>query len=449
MFEQYVQADARRARLHRNTAGERRPWFAAAITCFCAAAILITAGIILHGNPRIYCFLLTAPSIGAGLYFVRIWKKWVQSLTVEEALEQDPRPPILYLRPFKADKIRFASWHQRRVAIAKTLAFILYIYLVGWFIVPILGLYRLLTGQNEDNPLDSSKPSAEQFFISLLDPLGPVIAIGRPGERTPPVGAARMYLGDEWKDVVQDLLKKSQLILMFAGTTTHFGWELQKVFRNDPFVPTILILPFFQRYRQSEVDRFVSMFAEATGLQLSSDLRKTRAAYFPTASEVVEIRDLGTADDRALNEMNPFLGPVAQIMERLSRPGWIEAYVEEARSSRVSDRRWMFGTAAVLVLLCLSSFWVFRWIGQKHRETETAYEFFDDFFRGVNPCTDAKFAALVPDSLVCTDEVLSDAFQQKDVCTDPSFAKLFPDPDYCHAAATAVYLRRRPTASQQ
>jgi hypothetical protein len=439
MFGQYGQSGTRAQQFRRNTAGKRGQRFAAAIACFSAALILLIARLFVQGSPRIYCFLFSVLLLGAGLYFLRMWKRSVESLTVEEALQQDPRPPILYLRPFKADKIRFSSWHQRRVAAAKFLAFVAYILLVGWLVALVLGLYRLVTGQSDVDALASTKPSAEEFLVSLLDPLGPVIAIGRPGEKIPPVGAARMYLGDEWKEVVQDLLKQSQLILMFAGTTSHFEWELQRVFQNDPFVPTILILPFFQRYRQDEVDRFVSMFAEATGLRLSSDLRKTRAAYFPSASEAVEIRDSGSPDDRALDDLNPFLGPIAQIMENKGRLGWTEGYIEEARASRVSDRKWVFGTAAALILLSLGSFWIFRRAEQKQREGEIAYQFFADAFQNINPCADPKLAAQVPDSDACTKTILNDIWRKADVCADLRLATIFPDPDSCHFAALRAY----------
>jgi len=430
-----------------NTGGTRGRWFAGALISFSAVVLLIVAGCLLHGILSVLCIPLSMLCFGAGIYFGKGWKRWVECLTVEEALRQDPRPPILYLRPFKADKVRFSSWTQRRLAIAKGLTFFAYILVVGWPIYLILGLYRLLTEASDANPLNARRPSAEQFLVSLLDPLGPVIAIGRPGERTPSVGAARMYLGDEWKDVVHDLLKRSQFILMFAGTTTHFGWELQEVFQNDPFVPIILILPFFRRYRQPEVDRFVNMLETASGLQLSKDLRKTRAAFFPKASEVIEIRDLNTPDERALDELNPFLAPIAQIME-LSRPGWTDGYIELARENRGSNKRWMYGGAAALLLAISCSFWAYHWFHQKAQETENAEQFFADVFHNADPCTDPKLAKLIPDPVACFLNVLGDNASGMDICADPNFAQVFPDPDTCHSAARREYFQIFPAENK-
>jgi hypothetical protein len=433
MFGQYGQRGARIRRFRRDIAGRRGRWFAATLACFSAAAILLTAGFLLRAIPSLCCFLLSVPSTGAGFYCGRIWRKWVKSLTVEEALEQDPRPPIFYLRPFRADKVRFTSWRRRGVVITRRLAFIAYVLVVGWFIALILGLYRHLTaGGKEASPTESGKLSAEQFFVSLLDPLGPVIAIGRPGERTPPVGAARMYLGDEWKDVVQDLLKKSQLILMFAGTTPHFAWELERVFHSDPFVPTILILPFFQRYRQSQVDRFADMFAASTGRSLSSNLRKTRAAYFTKAGEIIEIRDQDTRDERALNELNPFLGPIAQIME-LNRPGWTEGYVDFARENHRTNRRWLLGGAIAIILIVLGGISFNRWTHYKAQQTANADQFWADVAQGTAPCFDPKLATVIPNPNVCGNFLIQRTATSAELCFRPDFVKPFHGADACEA----------------
>jgi hypothetical protein len=37
----------------------------------------------------------------------------------------------------------------------------------------------------------------EEQLVEALKPAGPVVAVGRPGERLPPVGARRIYLVDD------------------------------------------------------------------------------------------------------------------------------------------------------------------------------------------------------------------------------------------------------------
>jgi hypothetical protein len=258
---------------------------------------------------------------------------------VAEALAKDPRPPILYLRPFKADKIRYSTMYSR-------------LYWVRFVVRQGTLFLRIVRGEPNmyvgEDPVSSAGGSGEELVVSLLDPLGPVIAIGRPKERIPPAGAARLYVGDEWKDVVHDLLNRAQMVLMFAGRTPHFEWELRKVFQNETFAPTILILPFFRRYRQRRVSAFVSMFFSATGIQVSPDLRRVRAIYFPSRSEAIEIKDKGTKDERALNALNPFLGAIAQIME-LSRPGWTDIYLGSAQQMYEWNKRALLSAPFVLI----------------------------------------------------------------------------------------------------
>jgi hypothetical protein len=383
---------------------------------------------------------LSAPFFAAAYYFRARWELWNKRPTVEEALKQDPRPPILYLRPFKADRVRFSTLNYR---IRRAISLLPYLLVFLW----TNPIYRVISHVVKKNTSRVRKQSAEEFLVSLVDPMGPVIAIGRPKEWTPPIGAARMYLGDEWKGVVCDLMKKSQLILMFAGITPHFAWELQTVFRNDPFVPTILILPFFQRYRQEEVDQFVTMLEEGTGNRISKDLRKTRAVYFARTSEVIEIRDQDTPDERALNEQNPFLGPIAQIME-LSRPGWTDGYIGAARENRRANRLWLAGGAAAVLLLLVGSFALVSWGRRETRETEFADQFFGDAMLHSNPCTDPKLAGSIADANACQEAVQRFQGGGVDLCKDPGLADLFPDYDSCNAGFEKAFKRVIPVLSK-
>lgn len=429
MFEIYGQDKIQSGTLRQRLGKDPIRSFDRRVAAFFGSATAIVGGLIWFGKLPVVWLIPILPFGAAGWYFRKRFTRWNECLTVEEALEQDRRPPILYLRPFKADKVRFSTSRQRIFFVVRPL-------------ITLLGglLFRAWFDANANKSRDSRKKSAEEFLVSLLDPLGPVIAIGRPKEKMPPLGAARMYLGDEWKDVVHDYLKRSQLILMFAGTTTHFAWELQKVIQNERFVPTILILPFFRRYRQSDVDQFVSAFEAATGLHLSKDLRNTRAAFIPRASEIIEIHDLNTSDERALNEMNPFLGPIAQIME-LDRPGWSEEYIELARENHKSNRRWLFAGVTMLLLLLLCSFVPCYATYEMNREAEIADRFWTDALHGADPCKDARLASLVPDANACLQAFALPDDQTHDLCRDPEFARVFPDPDVCHAAARRAYLR--------
>ena len=389
------------------------------------------------------CLLFSFTFAGAASYYYRRWDKWQERQKVEDELKKDPRPPILYLRPFTADVVRFATWDQRIRFIFKCL------YSILLFAKIVRDIFRRVGVSFPD----TRRLSAEEFLVSLLDPLGPVIAIGRPKDKIPPLGAVRIYLtdkGENWKDVVSKKMKEAQLILMFAGTTEHFVWELESVFKNEPFVASVLILPFFRRYRRSEVDRFRSLFQDTTGLRLSSDLRRTRAVFFPNASEVIEICDSNTDDERALNELNPFLGPIAQIMER-SRPGWAEGYIEAARANRRSNRLWIAAGVTALLLVTGGSFEGVRWNHQKERDRqakemkdkpriERAESFFQGLADGKQPCYFSDLAKFIPSPASCYDATqLCYYSPYKDICIDPSVSELFPDSQICEDAAARHY----------
>jgi len=84
-------------------------------------------------------------------------------------------------------------------------------------------------------------PNAEQTVTAQLRKLGPLIAIGRPGEKLPALGAARFYASDElWHAKVADVVKASQLVLWATGLTEGLRWEISHLIENLP--PEKLVL---------------------------------------------------------------------------------------------------------------------------------------------------------------------------------------------------------------
>ena len=120
--------------------------------------------------------------------------------TAGEILAADPRPPVVYLRPFDADaQVLPATRGAAR--------------LTGWL-----------------NYAASVSP--EQELALILARVGPVIAIGRPGERLPELGAARRYVSDdEWQEVIRGLITEAALVVIRAGDTPNLWWELEHAVR--------------------------------------------------------------------------------------------------------------------------------------------------------------------------------------------------------------------------
>src|SRR5262245_54829951 len=91
----------------------------------------------------------------------------------------------------------------------------------------------------------------EETIGEQLTGAGPFVAIGRPGERLPQLGASRLYLGDsEWQAVVESYIARSDLIVMIAGKTQWVQWELANVLKQDRLAALLIVFP-----RITETDR--------------------------------------------------------------------------------------------------------------------------------------------------------------------------------------------------
>jgi hypothetical protein len=136
-------------------------------------AAAISGGLLAGLGVAVVLVTRIARAIGLRL---RTWR-------AEQILAHDPRPPVLYLRSFL-----------------------------------------------QDERLPGTSESFEQSLASVMGEVGPVIAVGRPGERLPPLGAARLYLSDEhWQPTVRDLMARSALTILRAGTSPGVLWELARV----------------------------------------------------------------------------------------------------------------------------------------------------------------------------------------------------------------------------
>lgn len=86
--------------------------------------------------------------------------------------------------------------------------------------------------------------SLEEALVKVLtDDYGPVVAIGRPGEWAPPLGAARHYVTGDWQSEVRDWIHASRMIVVILGSTPGLGWELEQLLRLRVLPKVVLVLP--------------------------------------------------------------------------------------------------------------------------------------------------------------------------------------------------------------
>lgn len=130
--------------------------------------------------------LLVAFVVIARLGMVLLRSGWKhETLTAAEVRAADPRAAVVYLRSFVADDQPLMTFAYTTVV------------------------------------------SAEQEIAFAMDRIGPFIAIGKPGERLPELGAARLHVADhEWREVVGEMMREAALVVIRAGETPNLWWEI-------------------------------------------------------------------------------------------------------------------------------------------------------------------------------------------------------------------------------
>ena len=84
----------------------------------------------------------------------------------------------------------------------------------------------------------------EQELTRVLSRVGPVVAIGRPGDSLPELGAARLYArDDEWRAKVSELMLRARLVVIRAGPTPGLQWEIEEASRLLPPERVVLVSP--------------------------------------------------------------------------------------------------------------------------------------------------------------------------------------------------------------
>jgi hypothetical protein len=131
-------------------------------------------------------------------------------VSASELRARDMRPPVLLLRSFGDDMIGIVQEYE-------------------------LSIFR------------RPSHSFEEVLTEHLWDYGPVIAIGRPGEAIPPLGAAREYIDSQaWQARVEELSSSSSMVVLILGRTQGVLWEIQKLVASNLLARTLIIFPPIQ-----------------------------------------------------------------------------------------------------------------------------------------------------------------------------------------------------------
>ena len=108
----------------------------------------------------------------------------------------------------------------------------------------------LILRQFGDDFLESGRmslggaPTFEHFVAAEFNRIGPVVAIGRPGERLQPLGASRDYLADsDWQRAVTTTIEDAALVVFVLGDSENLLWEFRKAIETHGKRRTLIIVP--------------------------------------------------------------------------------------------------------------------------------------------------------------------------------------------------------------
>jgi len=90
--------------------------------------------------------------------------------------------------------------------------------------------------------------SLESRLAEQFGSLGPFIAVGKPGDSSVLLGAARASFSDAgWRDAVTDWMSRAVLIIVMLGKTHWVGWELQRIIALGYIDKLVVVFPQTRR----------------------------------------------------------------------------------------------------------------------------------------------------------------------------------------------------------
>lgn len=112
----------------------------------------------------------------------------------------------------------------------------------------------LLLRSFEDEDLADPRPMSffqrryEESLVSTLETLGPVITIGRPGDRTGFGGSARLYVSDDhWQDAIRYLMKSAVAVIIIVARTQGLWWEIGTALKTVQRQRLLFVFPYVDK----------------------------------------------------------------------------------------------------------------------------------------------------------------------------------------------------------
>ena len=111
----------------------------------------------------------------------------------------------------------------------------------------------------------------EESVCGALEHIGPMVSIGRPGNKLVQLGGARLFVPDHaWQAAIEHLRKRAAAVVLVVGRTEGLWWEIQSSMREVPLERLLFFFPYVEetRRRRSIWQRF--FHANPSRIPLSS-----------------------------------------------------------------------------------------------------------------------------------------------------------------------------------
>jgi hypothetical protein len=180
--------------------------FAASLGCYAIGALAGLAVVAVTGHVLFGLLAFTPLAIAGGRLFDRARHRL--AMQIREVRAQDSRRPVLLIRSFTDDNL------------------------------PLAPRFHMFVGHLR-RPL-----TLEAFVVDQLWRLGPVVALGKPGETLSPLGAARDYIaGPDWQARVHGRLGDCPWVAAILGDSEGLRWEYEQLAQRGVDDRLILIIP--------------------------------------------------------------------------------------------------------------------------------------------------------------------------------------------------------------
>ena len=195
--------------------------------------------------------------------------------SAEDLLNEDERPPILFLRDFDDDQVALGQ---------KSLP--------AWSRVVDPGIEL------------ANLEEVMQTYAAV----GPLVAIGRPEDVRPPIGVARRYVrSGDWQSVVLSLMESARVVVVGTSDSPGLVWEIEHLRDRGHLDKSVFVLP-------------------PTGAGNAALLWRT-VARLMSGRGVQDVGGTGTVGQRSIGRR--------RAVGMVVRNGAVTVFVTERRSSQV------------------------------------------------------------------------------------------------------------------